>query len=71
VDLTAAVAPRQLGVVDPLQGREELSRPLGLLADRTAHQRAQQTDPQPDTVRPLPRRVHQPGGEGWCPRRSR
>jgi hypothetical protein len=47
--------------MDPIQWRYELIRPLVLFADRTAQQRAQETDTHPDTVRTLQRRFLQQG----------
>ena len=61
VDPTAAFAQLQLGFVDPMQWRYEVIRPLVLFADRTAQQRAQETDTHPDTVRTLQRRFHRQG----------
>jgi transposase InsO family protein len=67
VEPTAAFAQLQLGFVDPIQWRYELIRPLVLFADRTAQQRAQETDTHPDTVRTLQRRFHQQGMLGLVP----
>jgi hypothetical protein len=67
VEPTAAVAQRQLGFMDQTPWREEVIRPLGRCADRTAQQRAQETAPPPDPVRPLPRRCRQRGRLGLLP----
>jgi hypothetical protein len=64
---TAEVAPLQLDCVDQVQGRYELIRPLGLLADGTAMQRAQDTPTHPATVRRLIRRFRQQGRLGRLP----
>ena len=64
---TAAFAQLQLGFVDPIQWRYEVIRPLVLFADRTAQQRAQETDTHPDTVRTLQRRFRQQGMLGLVP----
>ena len=50
-----------------MQWRYELIRPLVLFADRTAQQRAQETDTHPDTVRTLQRRFHPQGMLGLVP----
>jgi hypothetical protein len=60
VEPTAAFAQLQLGFVDQTQWRYEVIRPLVLFADRTAPQRAQETDTQPIVVHQhqrLPHRV--------------
>jgi transposase InsO family protein len=67
VDPTAAFAQLQLGFVDQTQWRYEVIRPLVLFADRTAAQRAQETDTHPDTVRTLRRRFRQQGMRGLLP----
>jgi hypothetical protein len=59
VEPTAAFAQLQLGFIDPIQWRYEVIRPLVLFADRTAAQRAQETETHPDTVRTLRRRFRQ------------
>ncbi len=64
---TAAFAQRQLGFVDQTQRRYEVIRPLVLLADRTAAQRARETHTHPDTVRKLARRFRQQGMLGLLP----
>jgi hypothetical protein len=63
----AAFAPLQLGVVAQTPWRDEVIRPLGLFAERTAAQRAQATDPHPDTGRALQRRFRQQGMPGLLP----
>jgi hypothetical protein len=45
VEPTAEFAQLQLDFVDQIQWRYEVIRPLVLLADRTATQRAQETHP--------------------------
>ena len=64
---TAEFAQLQLGFVDPMQWRYEVIRPLVLFADRTAMQRAQETETHPDTIRALQRRFHQRGMLGLIP----
>jgi hypothetical protein len=53
---TVAFAPLELDVVDRIQWRHEVIRPLALFGDRTAQQRAHETATHPDTVRTLRRR---------------
>jgi hypothetical protein len=67
VEPTAEFAQLQLGFVDQTQWRYELIRPLVLFADRTAQQRAQETETHPDTVRTLHRRFPQRGILGLLP----
>jgi hypothetical protein len=67
VEPTAEFAQLQLGFVDQTQWRYELIRPLVLCADRTAQQRAQETDSHPDTVRTLQRRFRQQDMLGLLP----
>jgi transposase len=67
VEPTAAFAQLQLGFIDPIQWRYEVIRPLVLFADRTATQRAQETETHPDTVRTLQRRFRQQGMLGLVP----
>jgi Winged helix-turn helix/Integrase core domain len=67
VEPTAAFAQLQLGFVDHIQWRYEVIRPLVLFADRTAQQRARETDTHPDTVRTLQRRFRQQGMRGLLP----
>src|SRR5262249_59284155 len=50
----------QLPLHDVLQQRDERIRPLVLLQERTARQRAQETDTPPATPRALPRRFDTP-----------
>ena len=64
---TAEFVQLQLGFVDQTQWRYEVIRPLVLFADRTASQRAQETDTHPDTVRALRRRFRQQGMAGLLP----
>jgi hypothetical protein len=67
VEPTAEFAQLQLRFVDQAQWRYELIRPLVLLADRTAQQRARETETHPDTVRTLQRRSRQRGMLGLLP----
>jgi transposase len=67
VEPTAEFAQLQLGFVDQTQWRYEVIRPLVLFADRTAQQRAQETETHPDTVRTLHRRFRQQGMLGLLP----
>jgi transposase InsO family protein len=64
VEPTAEFAQLRLGFVDQTQWRYEVIRPLVLFADRTASQRAQETETHPDTVRTLQRRFRQQGMAG-------
>jgi len=57
----------RLGFVDPMQWRYEVIRPLVLFGDRTATQRAHETQTHPDTVRTLTRRFRQQGMGGLLP----
>ena len=57
----------QLPLNDVLQQRYELIRPLVLLQDRTASQRAQETDTHPETVGALKRRFEAQGMLGLLP----
>jgi hypothetical protein len=57
----------QLHFVDQIQWRYELIRPLGLLAEGTATQRAPDTHTHPDPVRTFTRRFHQQGRLGLLP----
>ena len=50
-----------------MQWRYEVIRPLVLFGDRTATQRAQETQTHPDTVRALTRRFRQQGMDGLLP----
>src|SRR5918992_5733367 len=67
VEPTAEFAQLQLGFVDQTQWRYEVIRPLVLFADRTAAQRAQETQTHPDTVRTLQRRFQRQGMLGLVP----
>ena len=51
----------QLPLHDVMQQRYELIRPLVLLQERTASQRAQETDTHPETVGALKRRFEAQG----------
>jgi transposase InsO family protein len=57
----------QLLLHDVMQQRYELIRPLVLLQDRTARQRAQETDTHPETVGTLKRRFEAQGMLGLLP----
>src|SRR5712691_5071549 len=57
----------QLPLNDPTQHRYEIIRPLVLLQDRTAIQRAQETDTHPETVGALKRRFKAQGMLGLLP----
>src|SRR5713101_8989134 len=57
----------QLSFTDPTQYRYELIRPLVLFQDRTASQRAQETDTHPETVGALKRRFDAQGMLGLLP----
>ena len=57
----------QLPFNDPTQHRYELIRPLVLFQDRTAIQRAQETDTHPETVGALKRRFEAQGMLGLLP----
>jgi len=57
----------QLSFNDPTQQRYEIIRPLVLFHDRTAKQRAQETDTHPDTVGALKRRFEAQGMLGLLP----
>ena len=52
---------------DPIQRRYEIIRPLVLFQDRTAIQRAQETQTHPETVGALKRRFEQQGILGLFP----
>jgi transposase len=67
VEPTAAFAQLQLGFGDQTPWRYEVIRPLVLFADRTAVQRAQETDTHPDTGRTVQRRFRQQGMPGLRP----
>jgi hypothetical protein len=57
----------QLPLHDVMQERYELIRPLVLLQERTASQRAQETDTHPETVGALKRRFEAQGMLGLLP----
>ena len=67
VDAAQEFAQLQLRFVDQLPQRYEVIRPLILFADRTAPQRAQETQRHPETVRALARRFRQQGMLGLLP----
>jgi transposase InsO family protein len=57
----------QLPFNDPIQRRYEIIRPVVIFGDRTAAQRAQETDTHPETVGRLKRRFEQQGMLGLLP----
>src|SRR5215475_3414233 len=57
----------QLRFVDQVQWRYDLIRPVILLENRTAAQRAEETHPHPETVRRIARRFQQQGTLGLWP----
>lgn len=63
----ADFAQLELHVVDQVQWRYEVIRPLVLFDDRTAAQRAVETDTHPETVRQLTRRFRRQGILGLFP----
>ena len=63
----ADVPQLQLHFVDHIQWRYEVIRPIVLLQDRTATQRAEETHTHPETVRKLTRRFRQQGILGLLP----
>jgi transposase len=67
VEPTAEFAQLQLDFVDQIQWRYGVIRPLVLLADCTATQRAQETHTHPETVRQFTRRFRQQGMLGLLP----
>ena len=67
VEPTAEFAQLQMSFTDQTQRRYEVIRPLLLLKDRTATQRAQETATHPDTVRTFMRRFRQRGMLGLLP----
>ena len=64
---TEDFAQLQLGFVDQIQWRYEVIRPVVLFADRTAQQRAQETQTHPATVRKLTRWFRRRGMLGLLP----
>jgi putative transposase len=66
-DAAQEFAQLQLRFVDELQQRYEVIRPLILFEDRTATQRAQETQRHPETVRAMARRFRQQGMLGLLP----
>ena len=67
MDALPDFAQLQLHFVDHVQRRYEVIRPLVLLGDRTAAQRAEETQMHPETVRDLTRRFRQHGMLGLFP----
>jgi hypothetical protein len=67
VEPTEEFGQLRLGFVDPMQWRYEVIRPLVLFSDRSAAQRAHETQTHPDTVRTLRRRFRQQGMPGLLP----
>jgi hypothetical protein len=67
VEPTAEFAHLQLRFTDQTQRRYEVIRPLLLFEDRTATQRAQETETHPDTVRTFLRRFRQQGMQQHLP----
>jgi len=66
MDALPDFAQLQLHFVDHVQRRYEVIRPLVLLGDRTAAQRAEETQMHPETVRDLTR----PNGTKIAPQSS-
>jgi len=66
-DAAQEFAQLQLRFVDELQHRYEVIRPLILLEEGTATQRAQETQRHPETVRAMARRFRQQGMLGLLP----
>jgi hypothetical protein len=60
----------QLHFVDNVQRRYEVIRPIVLIGDRTAAQRAEETQLHPETVRDLTRRFRQQGMLGLFPEQT-
>ena len=67
MDALPAFDQLQLRFVDHVQWRYELIRPVVLLENRTATQRATETQTHPETVRHLARRFRQQGTLGLFP----
>jgi len=67
MDPMSDYAQLQLHFVDSVQRRYEVIRPIVLLGDRTAAQRAAETHLHPETVRDLPRRFRHQGMLGLFP----
>jgi transposase InsO family protein len=63
-------AQLQLRFVDSVQRRYEVIRPIILIGDRTAAQRAEETQLHPETVRDLTRRFRQQGMLGLFPEQT-
>ena len=66
----ADFAQLELHFVDQVQWRYEVIRPLVLFDDRTAAQRAVETDTHPETVRKLTRRFRRQGILGLFPNQT-
>ena len=64
---TEDFAQLRLGFVDQIQWRDDVLRPVVLFADRTAQQRAQETQTPPATVRKLTRWFRRRGMLGLLP----
>ena len=67
MEAMAEYAQLQLRFVDSMQRRYEVIRPIILLGDRTAAQRAEETQLHPETVLDLTRRFRQQGMLGLFP----
>jgi len=63
-------AQLQLHFVDSVQRRYEVIRPIVLISDRTAAQRAEEPHLYPETVRDLTRRFRQQGMLGLFPEQT-
>lgn len=63
-------AQLQLHFVDRIQRRYEVIRPIVLLGNRTAAQRAEETQLHPETVRDLTRRFRHQGMLGLFPEQT-
>ena len=63
-------AQLQLRFVDSIQRRYEVIRPIVLMDDRTAAQRAEETQLHPETVRDLARRFRHQGMLGLLPEQT-
>src|SRR5215831_1423603 len=67
MDTLPAFDQLQLRLVDHIQWRYAVMRPLVLFDDRTAPQRAAEPPTHPETVRTLPRRFRRQGTLGRFP----
>jgi transposase len=63
-------AQLQLHCVDSVQRRYEVIRPIVLIGDRTAAQRAEETHRHPETIRDWTRRFRQHGMLGLFPEQT-